>query len=320
MKTKIIFVIAVVALLIISCTDRETFTDPNKNPSIGGVYTEINGSINGVLKKSDSPFYVSGTITVNTSDTLIIEPGTELFFGEASQLIVKGTLVAIGNQQNNISFKPFEIDWQGIHIINTSTESILRNCVISDVYLPQDSLTRKGAVEFTNAAGEIINCYFKYNYTTYGGAIFTDNSSVTIKNNIFYRNYAEVFGGAIFSMNSSNKIYNNFVYRNTCYNTGGGFVFYDAANEDVQNNILYRNLSSKGDTRIAYVNDDSTNVFHQYNFLGSNEANPFFVAEENFHLQTNSPCINNGNPDPLFNDADGSRNDQGTYGGPDGDW
>lgn len=39
-----------------------------------------------------------------------------------------------------------------------------------------------------------------------------------------------------------------------------------------------------------------------------------------FHLQPGSPCIDAGNPDPQYNDPDGSRNDMGAYGGPGGDW
>jgi hypothetical protein len=35
-----------------------------------------------------------------------------------------------------------------------------------------------------------------------------------------------------------------------------------------------------------------------------------------FHLRPGSPCINAGDPSPLYNDPDGSRNDLGAYGGP----
>ncbi len=34
-----------------------------------------------------------------------------------------------------------------------------------------------------------------------------------------------------------------------------------------------------------------------------------------YHLQSNSPCINAGSPDAQYNDPDGSRNDMGVYGG-----
>ena len=311
MKLKYIIKIFFISLLLFSCTDREIYNGTGPDPSIGGVYTLIHGAVKGTLQKSASPFYVSSTITVQANDTLILEPGVEMFFNSSSLLLVSGTLFANGNPQNRITFKPFEINvgWMGIHILNTTTGSSLKFCEISDVYLPSESSIKNGAVEFTNAQGEISNCYFEYNYAAFGGAIYSENSSITIKNNIFYQNDAEVFGGAIFSLSSSNKIYNNSVYRNSCFNYGGGFVFEDAVNEDVQNNILYKNFSFTGDTRIAVFDSDSTHINLQYNYLGSDQMNPLFIDENNLKLQLSSPCIDNGNPDSAFNDVDGSRNE-----------
>jgi hypothetical protein len=48
--------------------------------------------------------------------------------------------------------------------------------------------------------------------------------------------------------------------------------------------------------------------------------NPLFISENDLHLKPNSPCINNGNPTNIFNDYDNTRNDQGAYGGPKGNW
>lgn len=39
-----------------------------------------------------------------------------------------------------------------------------------------------------------------------------------------------------------------------------------------------------------------------------------------FHLVPGSPCVNTGDPNPMYNDYDGSQNDMGCYGGPSGDW
>lgn len=38
---------------------------------------------------------------------------------------------------------------------------------------------------------------------------------------------------------------------------------------------------------------------------------PKFVGEGDYHLQSNSPCINAGDPDKKYNDPDGTRNDLG---------
>jgi len=52
--------------------------------------------------------------------------------------------------------------------------------------------------------------------------------------------------------------------------------------------------------------------------LGNLEVDPLFesLAGGNVHLQAASPCIDAGDPNPEFEDRDGSRNDIGVYGGP----
>ena len=65
---------------------------------------------------------------------------------------------------------------------------------------------------------------------------------------------------------------------------------------------------------------DSAYVYENYNYLATGMMNPMFISNENLHLSSESPCINNGNPDSLYNDYDGTQNDQGAFGGPGGDW
>ncbi len=52
--------------------------------------------------------------------------------------------------------------------------------------------------------------------------------------------------------------------------------------------------------------------------VGVIDSNPYFrsVPENDFRLSDNSPCIDSGNPNPAFNDPDGSKNDMGAFGGP----
>ena len=53
---------------------------------------------------------------------------------------------------------------------------------------------------------------------------------------------------------------------------------------------------------------------------GNINLDPLFIGYENYHLLPSSPCIDAGNPDTQYNDPDGSRNDMGAYGGPNGEW
>ena len=320
MKSIIIKILILLQLIIPGCADRSLFTDPGIDPGLGGVYTKISGELSGILSKSNSPYLVTNDISVNAGKNLTIEAGAILFFKEETGLYITGGLKALGIKENQIFFKAFEEGWEGIHATDPTDSLIFIFCNIEDVYLPHESVLKYGAIETTNANLQIKNCYFFYNDTQFGGAIALFSTNSEIINNIFYYNESVVYGGAILSQNSSNKIVNNTFYKNYCLNFGGGLVLIDPVYEEIQNNIFFDNFSYLGDPRLDIVSGDSTNVFEQYNFLAFGEMDPLFNSNRDFHLSENSPCKNTGNPEPEYNDLDGTRNDQGAYGGPGGNW
>jgi len=309
----------IILLLFSSCSDRSLFTDPN-DPGLGGFYTILGGEISGSLLKAKSPYYVTNSISIRSGTTLTIEAGTIIFFKAKTGLIINGGIRAIGNKELPILFKSVREEWNGIHSTNPTDSLIFIFCRIQDVYLPLSSSYKHGAIEAANANLIIRNCYFYYNYAQNGGALSLSNCNSEITNNVFFRNESLDYGGAIFSRTSLNKIINNTFYKNFCLNFGGAITLTNPVHEEIQNNIFYDNFSYHGDARIHIVSGDSTNIFEQYNFLALDSLKPLFISSTDFHLQENSPCKNAGNPASEFNNWDGSRNDQGAYGGPFGDW
>ena len=319
MKSTNLKIAIIVFLLISSCADRSLFTDPN-DPGLGGVFTIISGEIYGVLQKSKSPYYASRDISVKAGTTLIVEPGTQIFFKSDAGLYISGGMRAIGTKESRITFEGFGTAWKGIHSANPTDSLIFIYSDIEEVYLPIGSDSKHGAIETSYANVVVKNCYFNYNYSQFGGAMSLLYCNAEIINNIFFDNECLDYGGAVLSQNSSNKIINNTFYKNYCLNFGGAISVVDPVHEEVQNNIFYDNFSYRGDTRIHLVSGDSTNIFEQFNFLNPDSLDPLFTSETDYHLQENSPCKDAGNPSAEFNDIDGSRNDQGAFGGPDGDW
>ena len=319
MKSTFPKIVIILLYFLCGCSDRSLFTDPN-DPGLGGVFTTINGELSGTLLKSHSPYFVSENISVRSGTTLFIEAGTLIFFKSDAGFFIQGGLRAIGNKDQPIIFEGFGNSWIGIHSENPTDSLIFIFCRIEEVYLPISNDIKYGAIEITSANLIIRNSYFYYNYAQYGGALSLLNCNSELMNNIFYNNESLDYGGAILSQNSSNRFINNTFYKNYCYSFGGVLTVVDPIYEEIQNNLFYDNLSYLGDATIHLVSGDSTNILEQFNFLAPDSIGPQFISSTDFHLQENSLCKDAGNPSSEFNDSDGSRNDQGAYGGPGGIW
>jgi len=320
MKIRITLISIIFLMFIYSC--RENIDSGNNiiDPTLGGVYTEIQGNISGTLAFNDAPFLVVNDISVSAQDTLKIDAGVTLFFEKDTKLNSTGVIIAEGTTLKPIIFTSFLSGWLGISITNQSDTSKFKFCIVREVFQQNDDPLTSGAIAINNSNVVVENCVFNVNSCIYGGGLFILNSGAVIKNNIFRDNDAEIYGGAMFLQNSNVVIINNTIYKNTCFNYGGGVVLQDPLTTEIQSNIFFNNLSFTGDNRISIVTGDSSNINEQYNYLAFGSMNPLFISNDNLNLSSDSPCINNGNPAPEYNDVNGTRNDQGAFGGPLGDW
>jgi parallel beta-helix repeat protein len=142
---------------------------------------------------------------------------------------------------------------------------------------------------------EATNCVFIANDT----GMELGSTHGTVANNIFYRNAYD--GLSVVDTSDGHSVVRN----NVALENGWGF---SGAYWDIDFNIAWNNP----------LND------YNQGFRGSNDMimDPMFVdaASGNFALQPSSPAVDAGDPDPTYDDADGSRNDVGIFGGPHGDW
>jgi len=115
-------------------------------------------------------------------------------------------------------------------------------------------------------------------------------------NNVIYDYTSSYYGaGRAFRLDGSNT---NIISSNIGYGIQNEFVLGPFAN----NSATY-NLSQTGEGGGVLLQNRVN-------------ADPAFVNTTDFVLGPTSPARNAGDPDPRFNDIDGTRNDMGIYGGP----
>jgi len=167
-----------------------------------------------------------------------------------------------------------------------------------------------GAIKFTNDGNsEITRCQFIGNTSNYGGGaiLFYTADQVHLSQCLFYMNSTNNSGGgAIKSLNPQNTLYFTnctFVY-NSAYGAGeGGAADFDYADVHIINSIFYGNSQTYGKdlnvgqnttVDISYSDVDMPDYATGNHNL--NDVNPLFIntSQGDFHLQTNSPCIDAG--------------------------
>lgn len=188
--------------------------------------------------------------------------------------------------------------------------------------------SRGGGIYCENSNPTIKYCVFRNNYAgEQGGGISLRYSNSTISHCIFTANNSGYFGGGLACESPGNAIIKHCVFVGNGQCTGGGIaVHYSSA--QISHCILWGNTGYQGagqlhliDTMIitvAYsdIQGGQTGVSHQYGYTliwgpGNINSNPNFVdmANYDYHLQSNSPCVNAGDPcyipEPNETDIDG---------------
>ncbi|MDD5032549.1 MAG: right-handed parallel beta-helix repeat-containing protein [Candidatus Pacebacteria bacterium] len=175
----------------------------NKNQNI---FSDI------VLKKSESPYFIDGTvINVSASATLTIEPGVVIKFHNDAGLKIDGKILAQGTENDKIVFTSIMDDEYGGDT----------NGADATTTLPYPGSWFGVVVSETAPAGSI----FDYAILRYAGKYYTGQtqerallaskgSVITVSNSIF--EYSKVYG---LKLAGSNSLVKNNIFRNN--NTAG---------------------------------------------------------------------------------------------------
>ena len=102
---------------------------------------------------------------------------------------------------------------------------------------------------------------------------------------------------------SQARLLNNTIVGNTSLTSGGG-LYLEYSSVEIINNIIRENTSV--DNSLIYINNGE--IYTEYSNIedgwpgeGNFDLEPLF-SDELYHLSSQSPCIDQGDPEPNFND------------------
>ncbi len=223
------------------------------NTVSGGAYAGIyvNGAITTNSTFANNPLmpYIFGQVTIGTGVTVSIAPGTVVKFKTtSSNLIVNGTLTALGTEDNKIVFTslkddtyggdtnsngnatlPASQDWDSIRLLQGSGSSQLSHCIIKYAGYNTDSSSPRAGIYVNNSNPTIDFCEVKNSY--YGISIL--NGSPTISGCVISNHYS--YG--IYCDGTSNPV----IESNTISSNIYGIVADATSMPTIRNNIFTNN-------------------------------------------------------------------------------
>ena len=173
--------------------------------------------------------------------------------------------------------------------------------------------------------------FFSGNGNCFGGGVAIWDGSPTLENNLIEKNKGTIGGGLWTGLHFCNaKLINNTIGKNKA-TVQGGAIHSFGSNLIIMNSILWNNHALEGSEifiESGTINVSYTDVEGGWAGTGNTDVNPKLISNYCL-LHHNSPCIDAGNPDVIYNDPENPlqpgyalfpshglmRNDMGAYGG-----
>ena len=273
------------------------------------------------------------------AETIIAGRGNSpvITVAEGSRAVIDGfTITSVKDMDT------FAIRGGGIYCAPSSSPVIINNIITGN------NAVYGGAIycDRSSTPAIINNVISKNKATGIGGGIYSFQAAPNINRNRLVENESADSGGGIFCYRDSSRITNNVLWKNKAKLGGGisckrcaatvinvtitanmavygGGIFADSGSLRMINLILWQNEGDLYFKQLSPASRPDHSNIGDGDFRGINgniSADPLFADPENgdFRLQPGSPSINRGNPELIYYDHDGSRNDMGAYGGPEG--
>ncbi len=273
-------------------------------------------TVSGEWTLQNSPYIIDTDITLNSGETLTIEPGVSVLFNDSYTFEVYGSLTAVGTEQDSIYFSVIDTTgysggtltgWQGIKFQYVSDQSQLSHCVIE--YVKKQGI---GGGLYFNYTGDYVTVtdskITKCSAENGGGAVVYYYSNPIFTKVKFISNTAENRGGAIYILESSNPEFlkceisgnnaengaaiacvngssptlHNLLITNNQVTSGGILYFSQISNPDIRNLTISDN--SKSQVGYALFLQDSDLIMKNTILWNTSLDNEAFVSSTDLTL------------------------------------
>lgn len=210
-------------------TTKEIIINVKKAVLLFGLYTQD------LTLTANNEYLVSGNFAMAENTMLTIEPGVVVSFSDDKSMNIQGTINAIGNPLNLITFKAENNSWKGIKLYGISN---FQYCVFNGAF-SNDALL---ANSLSNNLLTVNKCVFENNLVnTY---LYSAQNIVSHSN--FYKN-------SMAYVNDRSSINNNFINNTSYHNSmvGGLLVPYFVPEVFMSNNIFANQKNSVSSLSIS---------------------------------------------------------------------
>jgi hypothetical protein len=270
---------------------------------------------NGVIREdrtwtNNLPYVILGSLQVDTSVTLTIDPGCRIYSHANAPILVDGTLIINGTKTQPVTFSGDRLDedykdlpasWPGIYFREFSEDSRLNFTIIKNAYrgVVSEYLAGNGRPKVTMQQCIVDNAYD-------AGLLFV-NSSFDINNSLITNcgsNISVILGGNYKLTNCTVASYSTYVTHKNPVLSANNFALINGSPVSTGLNAIFENCIFWG---------EAGNLVEDEVIIDKQGTDPFKVSFNNcLYKATNDPAnsVLTGsikNADPMFDSIDVSK-------------
>jgi len=262
----------------------------------------------------------NGIDAATNSDTVLVQPGTYV-----ENIDYNGKLITVGSlfltTQDTTYISSTIIDGNSSSRVVTFTNDENSSAVLCGFTITNGLASGAypanwgGGIYCDESSPSIKNVKITNNSADHGGGIFCYSySSPSLENVIITGNSTSGIAGGIYCYNNSNPSLQNVTISGNSAGSYGGGICCNSSSPSLINSIFWNNLPQEIYIETGSVTATYSDIEGGFPGTGNIDSDPLFVAPGNgdYHLQATSPCIDAGDPaSPL--DPDCTIIDMGAY-------